>query len=370
MATIFDDIQDPRLDRKKAHPLENILVISLCAIIASAEDFVSIEKYGNAKLPWFSSFLDMENGVPSHDTFRRVLSILKPAALEKCFRRWVNTLASNLDGEVIAVDGKSLRRAHNKKKNRSAIHMVSAWALEYQVILGQVKTEEKSNEITAIPELLQALELSGSTITIDAMGCQKEMAKQIVERGGHYVIGLKDNQPSLRQQVEEFISDAQAQDFDSVACDYHETVEKGHGRQERRRYWHVDLAGSTVDTDQWQGLSSVMRVESERKIKDKTSLEHRYYISSYTTIDAKLAARAVRGHWGIESTHWSLDMSFREDESRTREGYAQENLSIFRRLALNLLKQEKTAKVGVKNKRLMAGWNDLYMDKVLNLLKI
>lgn len=361
-------IPDPRRDQTKRHLLEDILVIAVCATIAGAQGWQDMADFGVAKQEWFATFLELPNGIPSHDTFRRVFILLKPSLLEKVFREWVAAAIQMSDGRLVNVDGKRLRGSKWTADGNRALHMVSAWAGAQGVVLGQLKTEEKSNEITAIPALLALLELSGSIITIDAMGCQKEIVEQIQEQGADYVISLKGNQGILRQEVKDYLDWGERINFAGIEHDYCETLEKGHGRIERRRCWVAgDLEWLTKYKD-WKGLRSVIMVEAEREARGgERSVERRYFISSLG-IDASRALAAVRGHWSIENQlHWSLDISFGEDGSRIRSENAAENMAVLRHIGLNLLKQEKGYRRGLKAKRLKAGWDEAYLAKILNI---
>jgi len=358
-------IPDPRIDRQKRHKLEDILAIAICAIICGADDWVSIEEFGKSKRKWFKTFLQLPNGIPSHDTFGRVFSLIAPSHFQQCFINWVESVTDILKGQVVAIDGKTLRRSHDKKSEKSAIHMVSAWAAKNRTVLGQVKTEEKSNEITAIPELLEVLDISGCIVTIDAMGCQKKIAGKIIEKDADYILALKGNQGNLAKEVEAFFTEADKNSYNGMSVDFYETKDVNHGRIEYRRYWLTDDIDGIAGTESWPGLKTVGMVESERHVDDDVSIEYRYYISSIEN-DAKKFGDGVRAHWGIEnSLHWVLDIAFREDESRVRTGNAPENLATARHIALNLLRDEKTAKLGVKNKRLKAGWDNSYLAKLL-----
>lgn len=361
----FGDLPDPRMEGKVHHKLLDIVVIAICAVLSGADTWVDVEAYARAKREWFQTFLQLPNGIPSHDTFGRVFSLLSPVEVAARFARWVQGVAQVLTGERIAIDGKTLRRSHDAASEKSAIHMVSAWAGRANLVLGQLKTEEKSNEITAIPELLKMLELKGCLVTMDAIGCPKEIAQQIVDAGADYVLGLKGNQGNLHEAVQERFENAR-QNGNQGQLDACESTEKGHGRVETRRCFLLPADEELPGYQDWEGLQTLVLVESERRVADKTSLETRYYISSAGG-SAEEFAGAVRGHWGIEnSVHWILDIAFREDECRVRKGYAAENLGILRRLALNLLKQEKSTKVGTKAKRLMAASDNDYLLKVLS----
>ncbi len=361
------DISDPRRDNaNKRHDFIDILVIALCGMLSGADDWVSIELYGKSKENWFSKFLQLPNGIPSHDTFTRVFSAIDPEQFMDCFLRWVNAIRTRLSYEVVAIDGKCLRRSHDGD-NKAAIHMVSAWACENNLVLGQVKTHEKSNEITAIPELLQAMSLNNTLITIDAIGCQKAIAQCVVDGGGDYLLAVKDNQAQLKSAIQTLLDDKAPEASTAFSIDYYETQEKNRDRNEIRRCWSTSVLDGLMMKGDWKNLRQVAVVESERTHKQKTATERRYYICS-ADINADRILNASRQHWGIENKlHWSLDMSFREDECRTRKGNGAENLARLRHIALNILKQDKTKKVGIKNKRLNAGWD---YDYLLHLLHI
>ncbi len=363
----FGDLPDPRIERCKRHQLIDIIVIGICAVICSADSFVEMEEFGKAKQEWFETFLDLPNGIPSHDTFRRVFGKLKPSEFERCFLAWIESVQEQTKGEVIAIDGKALRGTFERSTNKLAIRMVSAWATGNSVVLGQVKTIEKSNEITAIPCLLRLLEIEGCIITIDAMGCQKEIVEQIIEDKADYCLSLKGNQGILHEEVREYFQWARAIEFKQIEYGYAESVEKDHGRIETRRCWSVSDVDWLSNKEEWKGLRSICAVEAQRVevATNKQSIETRYFISSLDS-DAKELMRAVRKHWGVEnSLHWVLDVAFREDHCQIRTDHGAENFVMLRHMALNLLKREKTSKVGVKIKRNKAGWDNQYLLKVL-----
>ena len=363
----FSVIQDPRLDRTKDHLLIDILTVALCAMLCGAEGFLDFEHFGNAQIEFLRTFLALENGIPSHDTFRRVFGMLDPVQFSECFRKWTESLRKSFDAEIIAIDGKTLRRSHDRAKGKAPIHMVSAWARENALVLGQIKTEEKSNEITAIPELLRTLKLAGCIVTIDAMGCQTKIATEITEAKADYVLALKGNQSTLHEEVASFMEDAQSYDFEDITHDFLETTERGHGRTETRRYWITEEIEWLTHHGQWENLRSIGMVESIRELKGKRTCERRFYIASIGA-NAQTFARAVRGHWAIENTlHWSLDVNFNEDQCRVRTGYAAENLAVLRHMCLNILKGESTKKRGIKGKQKNAAWDHSYL---LTLLRI
>jgi predicted transposase YbfD/YdcC len=332
-----------------------------------------MEEFGKAKEGWFGTFLELPNGIPSHDTFWRVFSALDPEQFQNCFLNWMNAVSSTTGGEIIALDGKQLRRSHDKEDGKAAIHMVSAWATTNRLVLGQVKVDEKSNEITAIPQLLRRLDINGCLITVDAMGCQVDIAELIIEQGGDYLFSLKGNQSNLHEDVVLLFDDLEESDYTAYTYSHDKTVDKDHGRIEVRQCWTISdpqLICCLRGADRFRNLQTVVRVRAERYLNDDHSAEDRYFIGSATT-QASEALSATRTHWQVEnSLHWILDIAFREDECRIRKGNGAQNFAILRHIALNALKQETTAKVGIKNKRLKAGWDEAYLLKVLSHLSI
>jgi predicted transposase YbfD/YdcC len=360
----FVELTDPRR-RKVIYPLINIVTIAICAVICGADDFVSIAEYGRKKRKWLAQFLDLRNGIPSHDRFNAILGAIKPAEFEACLLSWITALHEITAGQVVAIDGKTLRRSFDAASSKSAIHMVSAWATANQISLGQVVVDQKSNEITAIPQLLKMLEITGCLVTIDAMGCQTEIAQAILDAKGDYVLAVKDNQRTLHEGLKWFFCYNGAFNYDGVSVSRHATEEKGHGREETRTYFVCDVPDDLPDRHRWPKLSAIGMAVSETVRDGKRCYEERYYILS-KKLSARRFAAAVRGHWSIENRlHWQLDVTFQEDQSRLRRGHADANFSILRRTALSLLKNNHALKVGVKNKRLAAGWDDEYLEQVL-----
>jgi predicted transposase YbfD/YdcC len=367
----FATLPDPRRDHLKAHRLLDILTITLCAVICGADDWVAVETFGQTKEAWLRTFLELPGGIPSHDTFGRVFARLDPEELRRCFVAWVRAVVGDPGRQVVAIDGKTLRRSHDRRAGKAALHLVSAWATASGVVLGQVATHAKSNEITAIPVLLKLLALEGAVVTIDAMGCQTAIAAQIVEQGADYVLALKDNHQHLHDRVRlAFLDVDGAAGTTLPLADVvpHTTVEKGHGRIERRRCRAIGDPDylAYIDPDHaWPNLRSVVCIESTRRIGDDVSAEARYYLSSLPP-DAPALAQAIRSHWRIEnSLHWVLDVAFREDDSRVRVGHAPENLAIIRHLALNLLRQDTSRRVGLANKRFRAALDTAYLRSIL-----
>lgn len=369
----FKDLPDPRVERTREHDLIDILVIAICTLLCAGESFNDMEDFGKAKEDWFKTFLGLRNGIPSHDTFNRVFAALDPQAFGDCFLRWTQSLRMAVAREIVALDGKALRRALNG--DRSVKYVVSAWAEDNGLVLGQLKVADKSNEITALPELLRALKLSGCIVTVDAMGCQKNIAREIQEADADYVLALKGNHEVVHAEVKSFldtlVTEREAKPVRpsraAMNLAVQETVEKDHGRIETRRYYQSAVLDWFADREKWEGLQTVGMVEAIREIGAQRTVERRYYLSSLP-LDVATFARAVRGHWGVENKlHWVLDVQMREDQSRARAGYAAENLATLRRLALNLLKQEKTRKRGIKGKQLNASWDHAYLLRLLSL---
>jgi len=364
----FASLEDPRVSPATQHRLLDIIAIALCAVVCGADTWVEVEQFGKDKRDWLLTLLPLPHGVPSHDTFGRVFAALDPGQFERCFASWVQAIARLTAGEVVAIDGKVLRRSHDRANGKDALALVSAWAGTNRLTLGQVAVADGSNEIAAIPELLRLLALKGCIVTIDAIGCQTAIARQVVEQDADYVLALKDNQGTLHEAVKVLFAEGRATGFADLGHTTHRTVEKDHGRLEIRQVWAVsepEVIAYLDPAGAWPKLRSVGMVEAERRSGATVSREARYYISSLPG-DAEEFGAAVRGHWGIENgLHWVLDVAFREDESRVRQGDADHNLALLRRLALTLLRRETTAKIGVKAKRLKAGWSTAYLLKIL-----
>jgi predicted transposase YbfD/YdcC len=364
----FGEMEDPRIDRRKLHQLLDIMVIAICAAICGADTWEDVETFGKAKKEWFEEFLELPNSIPSHDTFNRVFNRLDPEQFQECFLNWIRAASQIIGGQVIAIDGKVLRRSHDQGIGKAAIDMVSAWATTNHLVLGQVKVGEKSNEITAIPQLLKALEISGCIITVDALGCQTEIAAEIINQEADYILALKDNQGQLHEDVKLLFADLEESAYQAYTYDYDKTVNKGHGRLEIRECWTIsdpEILRHLRGFDRWKKLATVSRIRSQRWLGEEKSCEDRYHISSLT--GAKRILSGVRSHWGIENQlHWCLDLAFDEDRCRVRKGNGAENFAILRHIALNLLQQEKTSKRSIQGKRLLAGWDEDYLFKVLS----
>jgi predicted transposase YbfD/YdcC len=363
----FVELTDPRLRRRRRHQLLDIIALTICGVICGCKTWGEIAVYGRKKSDWLQTFLELPNGIPSKDTFRRVFARIKPAAFQSCFRRWMETLAATLGVKQIAIDGKTLRRSHDRGSGKAALHLVSAWATANHLTLGQVAVRDKSNEITAIPQLLELLDLSGAIVTIDAMGCQKEIARQIREGGGHYVLAVKNNQERLMADVQAcFATELEKADNDSNYT-YHKTLERSHGRIESRQYFTIDKPSGIRDEALWKDLRTISMVVSERQVVGEAATsEIRYYIGSKVG-KAKEYARYIRGHWGIEnSLHWVLDMVFDEDRSRVRKDHGQENLALLRRLAVSVLKNAESCQGSIRSKQLQAMLDDKVLEGMLS----
>ena len=371
----FDDLEDPRMDRTRLHRLDDIIAIAILAVICGAEGWVDVEEFGKAKYDWLKTFLALPSGIPSHDTFGRVFAAIDPEAFEQCFYNWVQGLIDVSGAGALHIDGKTLRRSFDGAAHKAALHMVSVWASKAELALGQIATDQKSNEITAIPRLLELITLHGAVVTIDAMGCQRDIAEKIVKGGGDYILAVKDNQPELHEDLKLLFDEAKTNNFEHMGYDVHETTEKNHGRIETRRVWVTREVDWLRQRGEWKNLRSAVCVESQREVLDpaggpsQRSTETRYYISSVDHrqrgYHAEFFARTIRGHWGVENKlHWTLDVSFAEDQSRVRQGHGDENLARLRRMSLNLLKREPT-KIGIAAKRRKAGWDNRYLLKIL-----
>lgn len=362
----FGQLKDPRVNRTRRHSLGDILAIAICGIICGADGWTQVADFGRCKIKWFKTFLALPNGIPSHDTFGRVFAALDPKAFEECFMRWISGLATVTAGRLVAIDGKAIRRSLDSANGRAAIHLVSAWCAANHMVLGQLAVDAKSNEITAIPELLKLLDIADAVVTIDAAGCQKKIAQQIVDQGGHYILQLKGNQGSLHQETELLFAECLRDDCHGIAYSTASTTDGGHGRIEERRLWATSDVNWFAEKGKWRNLRSLIRVESKRTVGQETSTEYRYYITDLPADNASKLLAYIRGHWGVENNlHWCLDISFREDERRIRKGHGAENFSRLSRMALNLLKAEKTLAGGIKTKRLCCGWDHDYLLKVL-----
>lgn len=367
-ASYFNTVQDPRVERSKLHQLHDILAITICAVIAGADGWEDIAAFGVAKEQWFRRFLALPNGIPSHDTFGRLFARLNPREFQDGFRRWIQAVAQQTRGQVVPIDGKTLRHSYDPSDPYSAIHMVSAWASANRLVFAQVKTNQKSNEITAIPELLEILTLEECIVTIDALGCQTAIVSAICEKKADYIIALKANQKKLFADVQGLFAAILSQDTLASDVSYWKDTLSDHGRDVVHQVWATPRLEALDSRDLWQKLTSVALIVSERLDTAQPHVEYRYYIAS-TPADAQLIGQAVRTHWGIEnSVHWLLDVAFREDASTIHTGHAPENMATLRHLALNLLQHEISYKRSIRGKRLRAGWDDLYLEKVVALL--
>jgi predicted transposase YbfD/YdcC len=363
---LFRDMPDPRMVGKISHKLHDILVITVCAVLCGLEHWTQIEDFAQAHESWFRTFLDLPNGIPSHDTFGKVLAALDPQAFEQRIQQWIHALFDSVSqGTHIAIDGKTLRRSFDHASGKAAIHLINAYVHENHAVFAQLKVDDKTNEITAIPSLLEMLQLEEATVTIDAMGCQKDIAQKIVDQGGHYVLALKGNQSTLQEDVQAFMDDRIAHGVTRQG-DYYETVEKSHGRLETRKCWTCWQADWLTQRHAWAGLATMVAVECTRTIHDKTSTERRYFISSHSGRQAQKLAALIRNHWRVENQlHWTLDVCFNEDQCRVRIANAAENLARIRRISLLLLQQEKTCKLGIKSKRAKAAYDRDYLLTLL-----
>jgi predicted transposase YbfD/YdcC len=367
----FSDLPDPRA-HNVIHRLHDILVIAICAVICGADGWAEVEEFGRSKLAWFKTFLDLSDGIPSHDTFGRVFSRLNPEAFERRFVAWTGALPQVGGGRLIAIDGKSIRRSFEHAWDKSGMtHLVSAFVDANHIVFSQIAVENKSNEIEAIPRLLALLDLAGATVTIDALGTQKEIAREIVEAEGHYVLAVKENQPQLHRKVKTLLDEAILDGFENMPHDHYQSIDgSDHGRIETRDVWvsdQVHWLGEEL-LSQWRGLGVIAVVQARREnlISGKISTERRYFICSNASADAQEIAQAVRGHWAVENKlHWQLDVSFNEDQRRIRKNHGAENYSRLCRMALNLLKRDKSVKIGIHGKRLKAGWDEPYLLRLL-----
>jgi predicted transposase YbfD/YdcC len=361
----FSELEDPREDNRR-HLLVEIIVIAICAAICGADSWTDVELFGEAKYQWFKGFLRLPHRIPSHDTFGRVFSLLDAEQFQRCFRAWIAAVEERTEGQVVALDGKQVRRSHDRALGKQAIYMVSAWASENGLVLGQRKVDDRSNEITAIPQLLDVLEVSGCIVTTDAIGCQTAIAEKVIENDADYVLVVKKNQELLFKTLCGLFNDAQEMHW--VDCDYCRTVNKDHGRIEVRECWttsdpeYLQYIGLLAD---WKGLQSIAMIKAERRVGEEKSVKRRYFISSLESNAQKLL-HAARTYWEIENkVHWVLDLAFREDECRVRKGNGAQNFAVLRHIALNLLRHESTSKLSIRAKRLKAGWDHEYLLKVL-----
>jgi len=365
----FSTVEDTRLQYLVEHNLLEMVILSICAVICGADSWVEVADWARARIDWLKQYLELENGIPSHDTFSRVFLRIDPEQYQASFMSWIQAVFTATKGQVVAVDGKQLRGSKSKRLGRKAICMVSAWAVKNRIVLGQRKTEEKSNEIKAIPELLNLLEISGCIVTIDAAGCQKENARIIVDQGGNYLLAVKQNQGKLLDDIRFLFRCAHDSDFKGIDSDFTRSVSKGHGRIEIRECWAIDdeqELGFIRDRQAWSKLTTIVMIRSVRRVGEAESTKERYYISSLNC-DAQRILEVKRSHWAIENgLHWLLDVVFDEDRHQLK-GNGAANMAVVRHMALNLLKQEETAKSGIKRKRLKAAWSTAYLERVLQL---
>ena len=361
----FVELEDPRIGRNRRHKLIDIVVLTVCAVISGCETWEDIQDYGDFKLEWLKRFLELPHGIPSHDTIRRLFIRLDPQSLQRCFFSWVEAVREQTDGDVVAIDGKTLRRSGDRASSKMPIHMVSAWAAANGMVLAQVKTGEHSNEITAIPALLDLLKVKGCIVTIDAEGCQIDIAKKIRDKRADYVLAVKGNQPGLLEQIKDFFDDVTDEDIAEPWLEKYHDVDKGHGRVEIRECYHSDEIAALPRVKQFAGAKSIAMVRGTRIIGEKRTTQLRYFISSIE-MDAERLAHAVRTHWSVENgLHWTLDMSFREEDSRMREGHSAENFAMMRRMALSIMKRDTHSKRSLKGRRRMCSYHDKYLEQLL-----
>lgn len=370
LLNLLSDLPDPRSERNQDHPLLSIIFIAVCGAISGAYNWVDMEAYGNAKAEWLKTLIALPHGIPSHDTFGRVFRFLNPQAFQARFLEWVRGMGKRLTDEVIAMDGKQMRGAKDAPVGKDGLYMVSAWAVEQGIVLGQRTVDEKSNEITAIPELLDVLDVEGCVVTIDAMGCQTEIAEKIISQQADYLLAVKGNQGTLAEDIADLFAGFEQAQWQGVAHDYHKTVNKDHARLEIRECWVVsqsDYLTYLRRYGDWKDLRSLVKITAQRQFNGKTTTQTRYFISSLIPT-AQRALGICRDHWQIENElHWVLDIAFNQDHNRVHKDHAPENLAVLQHIALNLVKQEKSSRSSVKTKRLRAGWDDTYLSKVLQL---
>lgn len=374
-------VADPRINRTRLHKMEDILVIGVCTLLCGGETFCDMENFGRHKQEWLQTFLELPNGIPSHDTFNRVFSAIDSTAFSEQFMKWTESIRAEIKAEIVAIDGKALRRAKNA--GEEAQYVVSAWANENRLVLGQLEVPAKTNEITVVPDLLKALNVAGCIVTTDAMGCQKNIAEEIRNQGAHYVLALKANHCKLFKEVEEHfrgicgVKDGrrirsmikEKKRVNSSTCASHYCSNNGHGRLEARAYFQSSDLSSISEACHWEGLKTVAMAERVRIVEGVRVVDRHYYISSLPKTRIRAFAKAVRSHWGVEnSCHWVLDVCFREDDNRARTGHAAANLATLRRLALNLLRRDTSKRRGIRGKQLDAGWDNSYLMQILRNL--
>ncbi|PVZ68186.1 ISAs1 family transposase [Pelagibaculum spongiae] len=369
----FSDIEDPRQKGKVTHSLDKILLISLCGMLCGADDWETIETFAENKQAWLGQFVDMSDGVPSHDTLGRVFSRIRPEQFTQCFIEWVQGFIEqhkDVDKEtlsVIALDGKTARRSQDKRNSKSAMHMMNAWCCANQLVLGQLVVDEKTNEITALPDLLKLIDAQGSIITADALNCQKDITQACIESGADYLLAVKGNQPTLHEYIHDYFEKKKPKAYRRPEINFFESSEKNRNRDEIRRCWVADASDLIPNRAEWTSLNSIVRIDRSRTIDEKTSFETHYYICSNNQLSAEEVLSAARQHWQVEIMHWTLDMCFREDEQRARKDYSAENMTIMRQVSMNLLKHDKTPRLSMKRKRLVACMNESYLEKLLFL---